>query len=450
VFVGGCTLEAAEAVCNVDDLPIEVVDGVAALLDKSLVRQTEGPDGEPRFTMLETIREYAQERLEASGEVEIVRQRDMAYYVALAEAVEPKLYGPEIKLWLDRLDQERDNLRAALRWALERNETELVLRLGAALGWFWFVRGGEREGLQCLEAALTQTSTDRTPARAWALWHAGRLAGGNDRAHAQLEESLVLFRELGDKRGTTRALGSLGFAELVQGNNERAQALLAEHVALAQEFGDTASLADAMNSRLMLAQQRGDDGALLPLAAEHVALRRQVGDPQSLCWALKDLGETARLLGEDDRAIAAYEEGLGLARELSSWGFVATILSNLGFVVQRQGDQARAAMLFGESLAVSQEWAFEDVMAWALTGLAGVAAAQSQSQRAARLLGTVEAWNVQLEAADRADYDRIVAAARTQLGEEAFAAAWAAGRSMSLEQAVAEALGDGDSASRSW
>jgi tetratricopeptide (TPR) repeat protein len=363
----------------------------------------------------------------------------------LAEAAEPKLYGPELLLWLDRLEQEHDNLRAALRWTIELHETDLALRLGAALGWFWFVRGYEREGLQWLEAALTQSSTDRTLARAWALWHASQLAGPiGDRGRARTEESLVLFRELGDKRGTARALGSLGFLIFLQGNTERAVALFAEHMALAQALGDAASLADAMNSRQMLAQLRGDDGAQLPLAVEHVALRRQVGDPQSLCWSLNVLGEVARLVG-DDRAIAAYEEALALARALSSRGFVASILANLGFVVQRQGNHGRAAMLFGESLAAARELAAQDMMTLALTGLAGVMTAQSQPQRAARLLAAVEAWwvmnNAQMEPADRADYDRIVADARAQLGEEAFAAAWEAGRAMTLEQAIAEALG---------
>jgi hypothetical protein len=198
----------------------------------------------------------------------------------------------------------------------------------------------------------------------------------------------------------------------------------------------------------MLALLRGDDGALLPLAVEHVGLRRQVGDPQSLCWALNVLGETARLLGDNAGAVAAYEEALEWARELSSWGFVATILSNLGFVVQRQGNHERAATLFGESLAVCREWGFEDLMTGVLTGLAGVAVAQSQLDRAGRLLGAVEAWlvvnDVQLDPTDRADYDRIVNIAREQLDEPMFAAAWAAGRAMSLEQAIEEALDTGD------
>jgi predicted ATPase len=175
--VGGCTIEAAEAVCNADgDLPMEVVDGIAALVDKSLLRQEEGLDGEPRLVMLETIREYAQERLEEIGDSEIMRRCDTAYYLALAEVAEPKLHGPELLLWLDLLDQEHDNLRAALRWAIERRESDLVLRLAVALGWFWNRRAYWREGAHWLEAALAQSSTTQTPARAWALFHARLLA----------------------------------------------------------------------------------------------------------------------------------------------------------------------------------------------------------------------------------------------------------------------------------
>jgi len=356
VFVGGCTIEAAEAVCNADgDPPMEVVDGIAALVDKSLVRPVEGSGDEPRFTMLETIREYALERLEASGEAEIMRRYHAAYYLALAETAEPKLYSPELLLWLDRLEQEHDNLRAALRWTIERHKMDLAIRLGAALGWFWFVRGYEREGLQWLEAALTQSSANQTPARAWALLHAGGLAGDiSDRGREYKEGSLALFRMLGDKRGTARTLFSLGQGINVQGNNERAEAMLTEQVMIGQELGDVASLADAMASMIKLAELRGDNGALIGLAAEHVALRRQIGDPQSLCWSLNVLGEVARLVG-DDRAIAAYEEALALARELRNRGFVAAILSNLGFIMQRQGNHARAAMLFNDrSYAVAE------------------------------------------------------------------------------------------------
>jgi predicted ATPase/class 3 adenylate cyclase len=453
VFVDGSTLEAAEAVCNAEaDLPMDVVDGIAALLDQSLLQQEEGVEGGPRLVMLQTIREYALERLEQSGEAEALRQQHAAYFLALAEAAAPQLYGhPQSQRWLDLLEQEHDNLRAALRWTIEWREADVAVRLSAALGWFWGLRGDEREGLSWLDATLTLSSTHVTPARAWALFHASLLDPDLGRGSARGEESLALFRKLGDTIGIARVLPWLALIVFDLGNTARAEALFAESVERGQELGDPVSRADAMFSLIMLAELRGDDSARLSLAEEFVALRRQVGEPFKFATALNMLGETARLLGDDDRALAAFEEALGLSRALRNKGLMASILTNMGFVVQRQGQHTRAAALFAEALAVNREMGFQDQMALVLAGLAGVAGAQAQPERAARLLGAVEAWyetntmsNVPMYRTDRADYERIVAAVRAQLDEEAFAAAWAAGRSLTLEQAIAYALEESD------
>jgi predicted ATPase/class 3 adenylate cyclase len=209
VFVGGCTIEAAEAVCSAaGDLPIDVMEGIAALMDKSLLRQEEGVDDEPRFVMLETIREYALERLEQSGEAEAVRRRHTEYYLALAEAAEPWLYShAESPSWLDRLEEEYDNLRAALGWAIERREANLALRFGAALGWFWWLRDDYREGLSWLDAALAQSSADLTPARAYALFHASQLDSNLDRGLARGREPGAVSKAWRPARDRTRAPG---------------------------------------------------------------------------------------------------------------------------------------------------------------------------------------------------------------------------------------------------
>ncbi|MBK9940459.1 MAG: helix-turn-helix domain-containing protein [Kouleothrix sp.] len=450
VFVSGCTLEAAEAVCDADgDLPMEIVDGIAALIDKSLLRQEEGVEDEPRFLMLEIIREYALERLEASGEAETMRRHYTTYYLGVAEAAQPQLfYHPESLRWLERLEVEHGNLRAALGWAIERRESDLAVRFGAALGWFWYLRSYWREGLQWLEAALTHSGTDLSPARAYALFHAGLLNLDDGRRAALQEESLALFRKLGDTRGIARVLPWLVDTRSAQGEHARAKALLAESVALGQELGDTVSRTDAIRAMLKLAELQGDYGAMPVLAEEFLALCRQVGEPHRVAYSLNALGETARLLGHDDRAVAAYEEALAMNRVLNNRDMLAAILANMGFVVQRQGDHARAATLFAEALTVNRELELQDGMALPLAGLAGVAAAQLQLERAARLLGAAEGCgemnNWQMDSTDRADYERIVATTRAQLDEVTFASDWAAGRALTLEQAIAYALDEVD------
>src|SRR5437764_616929 len=204
VFVGGCTLEAIEAICAaLDTQPptLSVLDGVASLIDKSLLRQTEQEAEEPRFVMLETIREYGQEALSAAGEVEATHQAHVDYYLALAETAEKAWNGPQQAVWFGRLEQEHDNLRAAMNWLFERGEAERVLRLGTALWWFWYAHEHWNEGWNVLERALDRSEGVAAPLRARALWAAGSLAaslGHVERGEVLCQESLALFREIGD------------------------------------------------------------------------------------------------------------------------------------------------------------------------------------------------------------------------------------------------------------
>jgi len=463
VFVGGCTLEAVEAVCNAArDLPMDVIDGVAVLLDQSLLRQVEGSDGEPRFTMLETIREYALERLAAHGEAEALRERHLAYYLALAEAAEPHLRGAEQIIWADRLEVEHDNLRAALAWAHDHGAddssttagVEAELRLAGALFWFWDIRNYQIEGLRWLEGALARTGAPaRTAARAMALFAAGRLTahwGDYVAGGARLEESVALWRELGDKRGLALALtyaNGLGWVALYERRVAEARALFAEGVALWRELGDKWGLAKALWS-LGAAVRRDDPAAARPILEESVALFRDVGDAWGLMDTRDQLGIVARAEGDYMQAGLLFEESLAISRETGNKGSLATSLKGLADVVQDQGDYRRALALYQESLALARRFEWKEGIAHCLVGVGGVASAVGQAERAARLLSAAETLldSIGLSLAAwpevRADFDHYVAVARAQLDEASFAAAWAAGRQLTLAQAVAYALGE--------
>ncbi|MFQ5796796.1 MAG: BTAD domain-containing putative transcriptional regulator, partial [Candidatus Bipolaricaulia bacterium] len=418
VFVGGGTLEAVEAVCvKTGDLELEVdvLAGLASLMDKNLLQQKEQADGEPRFRMLETIREYGLERLETSGEAEATRHTYADYYLALAEEAEPELHGgPEQEMWLDRLEMEHDNLRAALEWLEQSEEVEEELRLAGALWWFWFIHGYLSEGPERLEGALAEAEGSDVSAtvRAKALHGAGVLTlfqGDLGRAAELLEEGLALFRELENKRGSAYSLRELG------------------HVAAKQ----------------------GDYGRAATLSEESLALSREIGDKWDAAYSLIGLGHVARHQGDLGRVTELCKESLTLFRELEDKPGIADSLRELGVTAAVQSDYGRAVALFKEALALYREVGYKPGSTESLEGLAGVAGANGQPERAARLFGAAEALReaigFPLPPSYRADYyDRNVAAVRTKLGEEAFAMAWAEGRAMTLEQAIAYALKKND------
>ncbi len=449
VFVGGCTLDAAEVVCNRDDgLPIEVVDGIAALVDQSLVRQVEAPDGGTRFMMLETIHEYALERLEASGEAEIIRRRQAEYYLTLAEQAEPQLYGPEQQLWLNRLEQEHDNIRAVIRWSATTGDTAIGLRIAGALSLFWEIHGYLNEGRTWLGTLLSRSAAmEPTAARAKALNAAGDLAlNVYDIASARLlfEESLAIRQALGDTNSRAYALKGLGEVARLQGNSTQAEAFFQESLPLFRELGDAVSMAWVLIGLGNLALNQGDIVAAQAYHQESLAIHRASGDKRSMSAALNGLGEVARSQGDDQQAAMYYNESLNIAQELSHKSGMAIALQNLAHVAQHQGDAAQAVAGFRAGLALAQELGLKDLIAACFAGLAGVAAAEGQSERAVQLFGASEALldgiGATLEPADQADYDRSVAMTRAQLDESAFAAAWAAGRAMALEQAMTLAL----------
>lgn len=416
VFVGGCALEAIEAVCDgTGDLKVDMLSGVASLVDKSLVRQSEQTYGdEAQFCMLETIREYGLERLATSGESEALQQRHAAFYLALAEEAEPELKGPSQVAWLERLEREHGNLRAALEWAKASADAEIGLRLCGALWRFWRVRNHFSEAQGWMEGFLAKAETGSASASARARVVLGlgvitTMLGDYLAAASLCERGLALYREMGDKQGIAHSLVILATALFEQGNWQQGTELLEESLALQRELQDKWGIAASLNNLGVIAYQEKDY----------------------------------------ERARAFYEESLTLRRELDDSRGVAFSLNNLGEVARRQGDCVRARSLIAESLTIFQSLRDKAVIAQCLQGLVQLLYDEDRLAQAARLMGATkkvrEEANVPVPPHDRSEYEAIVVSVRDRLGATVFAAHLAQGQMMSLDEAIAYGLkGDGD------
>lgn len=493
VFVGGWTMEATEAVGGEGDNGVTVLDCLESLIGKSLVRQVEAVGDAPRFAILETVREYGLERLETSGETAAIQRAHAAYFLSLAETVEPNLVGPDQTATLTQFEGEHDNLRAVLRWACEHHKTETGLRLAYALWRFWQAHGYLNEGRAWLEEllALDYDADDRSPpsVRARALIGAAMLAFRQDdyrRVAALSEESLVLYRAMGDRKGIAEALNvrglaadnlgdcqhatalheeslalfresgstwsigtaliNLGLLARVQGEFARARALMEEGLILRRKLGDIWGIANALRILGLIAQDQGDYAGAAPLHEESLLLCKTLGDRQGIAFALANLGHIAGVQGESLRATLFFEESLVLSRTLGDRRTTARALSGLGDVARQHGDAARAAALYAESLTLSRTVGHLLGVAESIERLTLIACDRGQPERAARLLGAADALRTAIGAplppANRAAYERTITNARAALGEEAFAAAWEAGRILSMEQVIAEACGE--------
>jgi tetratricopeptide (TPR) repeat protein len=454
VFVGGWMLETAETVCDPDG-DLDVLDGLASLTDKSLIRHVEQPDAEPRFVMLETIREFAQERLAAAegGEADLLRLLHAEHFLALAQEAEPALQGADQARWLDRLEAEHDNLRAALGWAERQDDAETALRLASALARFWLVRGHLSEGRSWLERALAKPHGAAIPMRARALMGTGTLAltqGDYAHARARYEESLALSRSLGDQRGVSRALHNLGVVARATGDLARAKAFYEEGLALKRDLGDRPGMAMALGNLGTLAHADGDMVRAVALHEESLTLFRELGDIRGAAIALNSLGFLARARGDDERAVALFEESLALLRQLGATPSLALTLRNLADVARDRGDLGRASAFSKEGLVLAREVGDKLRIAQSLDGIAALAAAQGRLGMAVRLYGTASALRKAIDAplapGDAAQHERDVVAVRDRLGEPAFKAAWEAGQALPLEEAIAEALAELDDA----
>ncbi len=406
VFVGGCTADAADAVCiaRIDnDNPAlatsdasDVLTGLASLVDNSLLRQEEEAGdpsimGDARFAMLRTVQEYARERLEASGERETVRRRHAAYYLALAEQAEPQLYRADQRAWQDRLETEHGNLRAALRWSMAGGEGEpdIGLRLVGALWRFWWQRGYLSEGRRWLTALLEATAAaPPDAARARALHGAARLAYGQGdyaRAATLADQSLALSRALGSVSGSALALSLLGIIATDQGQYERAAALSEESLALFQRIGNAAWAGTVLSNLGIIAAEQGDYAGAAVLYERSLTVQREAGNIRGIAASQLNLARLEREQGNVARAAALYEGSVTLFRELGGKHDLAMGLNNLGEMARLLGDFARAAALLEESVALERELGDKWGLGLALADLAHVARHQGDGTRALAL-----------------------------------------------------------------
>jgi predicted ATPase/DNA-binding SARP family transcriptional activator len=452
VFVGGFTLDAAEAVVGGPDL--EVLDSVDSLLDSSLLRPERTAGDEPRVGMLETIRDYALERLADSADGEVVRHRHAAFYLKLAEDAEPELRGPFQVSWLERLVAEHENLRAALEWATATEAADIGLAGAAALWRFWQVRGLLGEGRERLERLLALDARDVSAAvRARARASAGRVAfmqGDYESARRYLEESLPVQRQLGDQAGTTMTLALLGNIAHVQGDDRSAQKLVEESVSAGRASRDWWAQSQALRGLgdLRLALQEPEKARLA--FEESLRAAREAGDRRNIALLLGSLGRIALSSHEHDCARALFEEGFAVAQELGDTWNIARSLDNLGLAARARGQRAAARRLLGEALALQAETDERPGIATTLELLAELAVEEGRGERAVRLYSAAsllreEFGDHPMQPAHR-DEARI-GAVRAAIGEEAFTTAWANGRSMMLDQVIAyaqEAGGEAD------
>ncbi|MFL5807405.1 MAG: ATP-binding protein [Roseiflexaceae bacterium] len=448
VFVGGCTLEAAEAVCNADNhLAAHVLDLITSLLNKSLLRQEDQQDGEPRFTMLETIREYALERLAASGSGETLRQAYAVYYLALAERAAPELTGACQEEWLERLRREHDNVRAVLGWSLDTQHVEIAARIGGALWRFWFVCGYWSEGRQWLASVLTYRAELPASVQATALHGAGTLAlyqSDYHQATALLEAGLEIQRALEDQGGVSTSLIYLGAIFLDQGDYDHARVYNEECLEIRRALGDRRGVATALNNLGNVALSQNDFAKAQELYSESLALCRAVGDKVEIANAINNLGLTAYYQGDHEQAMTLYRQSLDLFQKVGDQSGEANGLCNMGAVATAQGDLAPATAYLARSLQLYRMLNSPRGVAECFELLAGVAAAQSQATRTARLLGAAEALReliaAPLSAVERMGCEQAVSTTRAQIDPATYAAAWAEGRALTLEQAIAYAL----------
>jgi predicted ATPase len=458
VFAGGCTLEAADAVCNHDGaLSRHILDGLSSLVDKSLVTVQEPRSPAewtgPRFGMLETIREYARETMTATEEGKVLPRWHTDFFLRAVDEAEPRLLGPEQVEWLARLDADLDNLRVALARALATGEPAIGLRVAAGLWRYWLARGLLTEGRRWLEDFLVIAARHPTDRRALRLleakariWAAALAMDQGDygRAVVLSEEGLALSRRLSDGCGIALSLNVLGNVAHYQGDNERALARFEEGLALFRDLGNTWGVALALNNVGLVSRSQENSERAAAAFEQSVAMQRRLGDIWSLAIVLDNLGELWQQQGDCGRAAALHEESLALRRELGDVRGIADSLSALALVAQHQDQGARAASLYREGLALYRKVGDTWRIAVCLEGLAVAAHMEGQAADAARLFGAAsalrEAIGHPLPVSERGEYDRDVTSVRDALGDEAFSAAWAAGRVMSPEEVGRETL----------
>ena len=484
VFVGGWSLEAIEAVCSTD-LPIDSYDGLESLLNKSLIRQVEGVNGEPRFMMLETLREYALERLAESGEKEAIRQAHANYYLALAEQAEPELYRADQLRWLHRLEEEYGNLRIGLEW-FYREDIEACAHFAASLAYFWWVKGNIGERSFWLGRLIEKCIVLSPAMQARILRESGIVAlqqGDLNIAQAHLQSSASLCRQLEDRRGLGIAFWDLAEIMMFQGNTGDAISLLEESASLLEEHGNENERATAVTELANLTCIQGDYRRAQMLHEEGLALRRHLGNLRGIASSLSWLGLVAAQLDNLPQAEALLRESVSICRSLGAKHSLAQQLGILGRVMLARLEWEKAEAFFEESIPLLREMNSKRELADNLAGLADAKGqlgecetahvllqegcsfhpllnsttlfrllcsfaylmiVEGQWKRAACLLSTIDVQSNQLVFPPwtqvRERFKREASHVRVHLDEVTFTSVWAEGTQMTLEQALTYAL----------
>jgi len=468
VFQGGRTFEALEAVCNFDGkLEMDLLEGIEGLVSKSLMQQREGDHGDARFWVLETIEEYSREKLAESGEEDELRRQHLAYYLTLAEEAELQLIGARQLEWLRRLEEEYDNIRAALEWARERGDQRDAahgLRLAAAIWRFWGTLGKYREGRAQLEGALSSVpdkpdaslSKELARAKGRAFYAVGMLAhnqGDLAASRRNIEKGLEMARHAEDQICIADCLNDLAMLASMSGDYASEQSLREESLAVLRETGDKFGIALALRSRGNTAQLQEDYVTARTLYEESLAIAREEDNRSLVGAVLGDLGSAAYEQGDYGSACSLYEESLAILRETGNKTGVAYCLYYLGLMADTEGNYNRATSLYKQSLIMHREAEDRLGISICLAGLGDWTGVRKrhehersggQGEVAVRLLAAatilLESIGFVLRPRDRYKYEQGLSSARARLGDEEFEKAWAEGKAMNIEQAVEYAL----------
>ncbi len=448
VFVGGCSLEGVEAVCDTkSDLDLDLLDGMASMVDKSLAQQVEQL-GESRFVMLETIREYALEKLEASGEDAPTRRAHAAYCLVVAEEEASDRSGAETAEWLKRLELEHENFRASLEWLTKTGDAEWGLRLGAALFRYWEIREHLAEGRDSLRKLLDlPRGSVPTKARARALFAAGVFAGEQGdyaSADALIQESLEITRQLGDKQGVAVSINALAVLARDRGDIQVAHSDFEKSLVLWRELGDQKAVARSLSNLASVVKLQGDYVRARSLYAECLSIFQQIGDQTGIAWSTNYLGDVVREQGDSAAARTLYEQSLAMFRELDDhWGIAGT-LADLGNLAREQQSYPTAHSLYGESILIFQGLEHKRGIARLLECFACSSAAQFQAERSLRLAGAAAALRHNIGApltpAEQAKLEASLDPSRQALTNAAGTTAWLEGWGMPIEKVIEDVL----------
>ena len=449
-FVGGCTLEAAEAVCNTGrDLGIDLFEGLSSLVDKNLIQRVDRLDSEQHFTMLETIREYALERLASSGEESATRRAHAAYCLVLAEEGNPELTPEDRLTWLTRCDIEIDNFRSALDWLFDNLELDWGLRLCTALFRFWDMREHLIEGRSRLEMVLRLAIGGHTKERAKICIFLGALStaqGDFSAAKSSLEQSLLLYEELGDKWGIAASLNALGVSARDRGDYRSAQKHLERSLSCWRALSDGLSVARCLHNLANVVRVRGDYPSAQVALREAATIFEQLGDRSGAAWSVNQQGDIAREQGDVVVARELYQRAFTAFRQVGDrWGS-ARSLADLGAIYCEQREYEAAHSAYREALEIFADLGHRRGIARALEGCACLAAGQSHAARALKLAAAAahlrQLISAPLTEAERSKLENKLRAAWKALSEAEGKQAWSEGFAMSMERAIQYSLQD--------